>query len=104
MESVRWIEGYERVAELAADLPDTRLVYVADRESDILELMVRARDLGHPADWLIRSQHNRALPGGGKLWASVTAGEPLGEIRFTLPSRPGQKARGRFGNRSLRGG
>jgi hypothetical protein len=93
LESSRWIDGYERVAEQAADLPDTRLVYVADREADIAALMARARDLGHPADWLIRSQHNRALPEGGKLWAEVTAGESLGEIRFTLPSRPGRPAR-----------
>ena len=31
LESDRWIEGYERVAETAAGLPDTRCVYVADR-------------------------------------------------------------------------
>ena len=35
-ESTRWIEGYERVAEMAADMPATRLVYVADREADLL--------------------------------------------------------------------
>lgn len=93
LESVRWIEGYERVAELATQLPETRLVYVADREADIAALMARARELGHPADWLIRSRHNRALPEGGKLWASVTAGLPLGEVCFTLPARHGQKAR-----------
>ena len=44
--------------------------------------MARARDLGTPADWLLRSQHNRALPDGDKLWASVLATEPLGDIRF----------------------
>jgi len=53
--------------------------------------MAQARDLNHPADWLIRSQH--APPEGGKLWASVTACEALGGIRFTMPSRQGQKAR-----------
>lgn len=93
VESVRWIEGYERIAERAADVPETRLVYVADREADIAALMARARDLGTPADWLLRSQHNRALPDGDKLWASVLATEPLGEIRFNLPARKGQKAR-----------
>lgn len=92
-ESVRWREGYERVAELAAELPDTRLVYVADREADIAELMATARDLGTPADWLLRCRHNRALPAGGKLWARVSAGEVLGEVCFTLPARNGQKAR-----------
>jgi len=92
-ESRRWIEGYERVAERAADLPTTRLVYVADREGDIIALMVRAQDLGIPADWLVRSKHNRALPDGGKLWAGATAGEALGEVVFTLGARPGQRAR-----------
>jgi hypothetical protein len=66
LERARWTEGYERVAELAADLPTTRLVYVANREADTVGLMARARDLGEPADRLIRSPHNRALPVGGK--------------------------------------
>ena len=35
LESRRWVEGYERVAERAQKLPDTRLVYVADREADM---------------------------------------------------------------------
>ena len=56
----RWIEGYERVAETAANLPGTRLVYVSDREADMISLMVRAQELGTPADWLIRSTHDRA--------------------------------------------
>jgi hypothetical protein len=92
-ESLRWIEGYERVAEQAADMPATRLVYVADRESDMVALMRRARDLGSPADWLIRAQHNRVLPEGERLWDRVEASEPFGEIRFTLPGRDGRKAR-----------
>ena len=32
-ESIRWVEGYEIVADLAETLPDTRLVYVADRKA-----------------------------------------------------------------------
>lgn len=93
LESRRWIEGYQRIAETAQEMPDTRLVYVADREADILELMQCAHQLGTPADWLIRSQHNRCLPDGGKLWASVLAGTPLGEVEFTLAARQGQAAR-----------
>jgi len=92
-ESTRWIESYERAAEQAANLPATRLVYVTDREGDIAALMERADALGHPADWLIRSQHNRTLREGGKLWDKVEAGEVLGEITFVLPGRAGQKAR-----------
>jgi hypothetical protein len=55
--------------------------------------MVRARELGTPADWLLRSKHNRALPEGGRLWAKVLASAPLGEIRFTLPGGRERTAR-----------
>ena len=93
VESQRWIEGYERVAERAGQLPATRLVYVADREADILELMRRAHALAHPADYLLRAQHNRCLPQGGKLWEATLAAAPLGEIEFILPPRTKQPAR-----------
>lgn len=93
VESIRWIEGYERVAEMAARMLDTRLVYTGDRESDIVALMRKARDLKHPADWLVRSQHNRVLPDGGKLWERTMKGEVLGEIEFTVPPRPGHPSR-----------
>lgn len=92
-ESTRWIEGYERVAELAAELPGTRLVYVADREADIVALMRRADALGTPVDWLIRSTHNRSLDGGEKLWQKVLKTEAVGEIQFVMAARAGHKAR-----------
>lgn len=92
-ESRRWTEGYERLAEIAPLLPQTRLVYLADREADIMELMVRARELKTPLDWLVRSKHNRALGEGSKLWSEVMATEPVGTIQFTMPGRGGKPAR-----------
>jgi Transposase DNA-binding len=92
-ESLRWIEGYERIAEMAPSLPSTRLVYVADREADLMALMERADALGNPADWLVRAAHNRSLPEGEKLWERATRGEALGEIAFTMAARQGVKAR-----------
>nr|WP_244160049.1 IS4 family transposase [Paracidovorax cattleyae] len=73
VESTRWIEGYERVAERALALPQVRQVYVADREADIIALLRRAKELQHAADYLIRCQHDRVLPQGGKLWQAVAA-------------------------------
>ena len=81
------------MADLAAELPQTRLVSVADREADLLDLMVRARALSNPADGLLRAKHNRALPEGDRWWARVLASEPLGEIRFVLPAGRGREAR-----------
>ena len=93
LESVRWVESYERIAEQARALPETRHVCIGDRESDMLSLLVKARDLGYPADYLVRCQHNRVLPEGDKLWERVMAGAPLGSVRFELPAGRGRKAR-----------
>jgi len=104
-ESTRWIEGYERIAERAAELPGTRLVYMADREADIAALMQRADELGTPADWLIRSTHNRSLEGGDRLWQKArTVKQSLrmkgaGAIRdrgmaYRLPDTHGQDVPG----------
>ncbi|SAL07274.1 hypothetical protein AWB78_08509 [Caballeronia calidae] len=70
-ESTRWGEGYERQAEMAVDMPHTRLVYVADREADMVVLMRRSNGLGTPVDWLVRACHDRCLSEneGVKLWA-----------------------------------
>jgi hypothetical protein len=79
-ESTRWIEGYERVAEMAIEMPGTRLVHLADREADLVAMMRRARELGTPADWLVRAKHNRCVPeaDGDKLWDYTTAEQVLG--------------------------
>lgn len=92
-ESTRWIESYERLAERAAEVGQTRLVQVGDRESDILALLQRAQALGWPVDLLVRSQHNRRLPDGALLWDAVQAEQPLGEIEFTVGARAGRSAR-----------
>ena len=53
-ESYRWIEGYERVAEMAHRCPEKRLVYMGDRESDFYDLLRQAQQLDFPADVLLR--------------------------------------------------
>lgn len=93
LESVRWVESYERIAEQARELPGTRHVCIGDRESDILALLVKAREMDHVADYLVRCQHNRVLPDGGKLWDQVMDSTPLGHVCFEMPAGRGRRAR-----------
>jgi hypothetical protein len=95
IESERWLEGYDRLVDLAEQLPSTKLVYVADRESDIMALFERAQKAEHVVDYLVRAQHNRVLPGkqADKLWAQAMAAPALGRIAFEMPSGRGRKAR-----------
>ena len=93
-ESTRWREGYDMVADLAEQTPDTRLLYVADREGDLRQLMDAAARRGYPADWLVRAKHNRrTTPAGEKLWDRLARSEPLGEVEFMLPAAPDRPAR-----------
>lgn len=90
--SSRWVESYERIAERAAELPQTRHVCISDREGDLMAMMVHAHEMGHPADYLVRCKHNRCLPEGGKLWPAVMDSAPLG-CACALKSRR-QRAQG----------
>jgi hypothetical protein len=93
-ESIRWLEGYQRVCEAQAELPETQLVYVADRESDIYELFQEAQKTDQPrAELLIRASQNRCLANGQKLWEAAAAAPVLGEITFTIPATQTRPAR-----------
>jgi hypothetical protein len=94
-ESVRWVESYAHLVELAPQVPQTRLVCVGDRESDMLALFERGQRDDWAVDVLVRAQHDRVLPQSqaGKLWATVMAGEVLGRIQFDMPAGRGRKAR-----------
>jgi hypothetical protein len=92
-ESTRWVEGYTIVADLAETVPDSRLIYMTDREGDLRALMDTAARRGCPADWLGRSRHNRNTDGGEKLWDRVVGGEAQGEVEFILPAAPDRPAR-----------
>jgi hypothetical protein len=96
-ESIRWREGYQRVCELQARVPETRLVYTADREADIYELFVECHPAqqtrGHGAEWLIRSEHDRKLSDGRKLWQAAAAAPVLAQVEFDMPATEKRTAR-----------
>ena len=101
-ESIRWVEGYERVCEIQQQLQtegaSTQLVYMADREGDLYDIFAkreRALQRGEiAADWLIRSKHDRNTEEGGKIRSLLEKAPCLGEITFNLPKgRGNRKAR-----------
>lgn len=85
-ESVRWIDGYRGVCELADTLPETQCVYMADRESDIYELFGEGDGQGHRADWLLRARHDRRVLDQACLSEALAQAPVMGEIEFDLPA------------------
>lgn len=90
-ESARWIQSLDAVAALQQRLAQTRLTYVADRESDFYELVARAQD--KQVDFIIRAQSSRLLPDGRRLGQPPLGQRALGAINFEMAARPGRKAR-----------
>lgn len=100
-ESYRWLLGYRQAAEVAKQCPDTHVVMVADRESDISDIYDEAEYLeGKKADWLIRAKHvNRALLTTDEkrdpelLYDKLLNQTPIGQLEFNLPRRPSKPSR-----------
>lgn len=60
-ESFRWLKGYRLACQFAADCPETRIVSISDREADIYDIFVEARQQEGPrADYIIRAQEDRS--------------------------------------------
>jgi len=92
-ESRCWGHGLRVLDRWREALPRTELLYIADRESDIYELLAQARSPG--VDLLIRAVRNRKTTEGSKLWATA-ASWPLtaaGRQTLEVAARPGRPAR-----------
>jgi hypothetical protein len=103
-ESYRWLEGYRRACAVAAAVPGTLIVSIADREGDIYECLAEARAIEGPrAHRIIRSCQDRSTTTKRsdeghtfvKLRETVAARPPLGRLTVQVPrsgDRPARQA------------
>ena len=89
-ETYRWLETAQQCEALKAHCPDTSLVMVADRESDITEVLDYCNSQDH-FQWVIRGGVDRILSRRNKGEASVLVRDQLrqSKVRFekTMPIR-----------------
>jgi hypothetical protein len=98
-----WLRSYRRACQVAKEVPDTKVVSVADREGDIYEVFVVWQEAAQEprAGWVIRACQDRSLPEKEpgqqwryqKLWARVADSPVLGMIEFRLPRKGKRPAR-----------
>lgn len=93
-ESMKWLRSYRKLAEIQALCPDTMLVSVGDRESDLYDLFAEAtRDTAGPR-LLVRAERSRNRQVETEsLWSFVGTQSLAGEIRLHLPKRGNRRAR-----------
>jgi hypothetical protein len=90
-ESYKWIDSVHAIAALKAQLPGTRWVSVADRESDVFEFFTEAQALG--VDVLTRAAWNRNVKGPEKqIFATLAAAPVVTHKQLALPARGKRQA------------
>ena len=93
-ESVKWLRSFRKVAEVQKLCPDTMLVSMGDRESDIYELFLEARKDPHGPKLLVRADKSRNRKVEQEfLWDFMARQEIAGVLKICIPRRGGRKAR-----------
>ena len=60
-ESFRWLLSMHHAREEAKHCPGTQIIFVADSEADILDVLATGMEEPHTVDWIVRSCQDRAL-------------------------------------------
>jgi hypothetical protein len=93
-ESMKWLRSFRKVAELQKLCPQTLLVSIGDRESDLYELFVEAvKDPGGPG-LLVRAEKSRNRKVEEQfLWDFMLQQDVAGSLKIHVPRRGSCKAR-----------
>jgi hypothetical protein len=96
-ESYKWLRSFNKVARVQALCPDTMLVSMGDRESDIHELFEAACTTAHAPALLVRAEKSRnRKTDQGFLWDVMAQKDAAGWLALRVPrsgSRPGRDTR-----------
>ena len=94
-ESRKWVQSFQQVALAQRRLPPTQMVSVADREADVYELFVAARDKGQGAKVLVRVQHKKRslAEEQGHLLQELKKQKIAGTVEVSIGRRANQPVR-----------
>jgi hypothetical protein len=94
-----WIEGIRDCVELSAQMAQTTIVSVMDREADFFELFDEHRRDPRRVEVLVRAQYDRRTAGDYKLFEAARQAPVQGRLRIQVqrqserPKRSKQKAK-----------
>lgn len=101
-ESVKWLRSYEAAAAAKAELKDTTVVSVGDREADLYELFAMAVEREDGPALLVRASADRRLAQDQqpdieqdqqRLWAHLRSQTLAGHRELVVPPRPARNGK-----------
>ena len=95
-ESNKWLTSFQATSQIKRQLPDTLVVNISDRESDIYEYFELATRTDERAEALVRASHNRLVDHPEKyLWDVMANQQVSGTLTIEVPrqkNRPKRQA------------
>ncbi|HEY4697754.1 MAG TPA: IS4 family transposase [Gallionella sp.] len=93
-ESYRWLRTIEELGEISNSVPQTQLIAVGDRESDLFELFDYRRRKARNIPLLVRARYNRCLRDQStKLFDHLEALPVMGEAQIEVPRQREKKGK-----------
>lgn len=94
-ESYKWVLSYRAAREVQKQCPNTQIISIADRESDIYELFTETLKEQHAPKLLIRARYERPLAEkeGGHVWESLREREVDTFTKVMIPRHQEHSAR-----------
>lgn len=94
-ESYKWLKSFAAASRLQAQCPETQVVSMGDRESDLHELFVQAQEDEHRTKLLVRVCQDRRLVGSeaGFLWGHLQGQAAVAAMELKVPRKKNQPAR-----------
>ncbi len=93
-ESMKWLWSFRKAAEVQRLCPETMLVVIGDRESDLYELFLEASREPDGPRLLVRAERSRRRKvEEGFLWEFMRRQDVVGRVKIHIPRRGSQKAR-----------
>jgi len=93
-ESMKWLRSFQKAAQVQALCPQTMLVVMGDRESDIYELFLEARKVSDGPKLLVRAEKTRKRKVEQEfLWDFMEKQKVAGSLKIHVPRRGSRRAR-----------
>lgn len=93
-ESQKWINSLLATDQLQKENPNTSFINIGDRESDIYELFLTAKDSNIQSKLLVRATHDRYVENGQlHLWTYMESQPVACELEVTVPRKKGKSER-----------
>jgi hypothetical protein len=94
-ESYKWLQSFRAASALQGQCPQSQIVSMGDREADLYELFIAAREDPHQTKFLVRVCQDRRLAGAEKqfLWERILGQAVVASMKLKVPRKKKQPAR-----------